>query len=95
MEQLIKELLNNGSIEESRDSFRQWLHFGLEWEAKNKGFQLLLIGSDIGKGIVPVNASDRNWRDLVGWCYQDIVKQAKVVQLVWYGLNQELKNEEE
>lgn len=54
--------------------------------------RLVLIGSDITKGIVPVTREEREWRDLTGRCYQQISTKADRVDLIWYGLNQQLKS---
>lgn len=51
----------------------------------------MLIGSDISKGIVPMAAEDRWWRDTTGWVYQDLVSAAERVDVIWYGISQKLK----
>jgi adenosylcobinamide kinase/adenosylcobinamide-phosphate guanylyltransferase len=67
----------------------------LKWEVEHEDRKLILIGSDIGKGVVPMDREDRLWRDFVGWCYQDITRRAQRFDLIWYGIAQTLKNEEE
>lgn len=64
----------------------------LEWENKDRDYQLILIGTDISKGIVPINKYDRLQRDIVGWLYQRLVKRADRVDLIWYGIAETLKN---
>jgi len=39
----------------------------LEWEKEREGRQLILIGTDISKGIVPIEKRDRLTRDVTGW----------------------------
>ncbi len=74
-----------------RSQFNQLLEQWLEWEQLREDRMLILVGSDIGKGIVPIKKEDRQWRDLVGWCYQDIVKHSNKVYRVWYGISEQLK----
>ncbi|BAB05313.1 bifunctional adenosylcobinamide kinase/adenosylcobinamide-phosphate guanylyltransferase [Halalkalibacterium halodurans] len=75
--------------EEPRTVLKHWLQDAISWEKGGK--TVVLIGNEIGKGIVPVKREDREWRDLVGLCYQDIVRLAERVDLIWYGLNQQIK----
>mgnify|MGYP001157836396 CR=1 FL=1 len=75
--------------------FCNWLDKWLTWEKSEKSRRLYLIGTDIGKGIVPVDANLRRYRDLVGKCYQIVAQKAERVDLIWYGLNETLKKEEE
>ncbi|MDV2683406.1 bifunctional adenosylcobinamide kinase/adenosylcobinamide-phosphate guanylyltransferase [Alkalihalophilus lindianensis] len=95
LEQVVKRFINGNEVEHARNEFNTWLNQLIIWESQSIENHLYLIGCDIGKGIVPIEASHREWRDLVGWCYQDIVKNATKVSLIWYGIEQELKNEEE
>lgn len=74
-----------------REIWRKQLDGWKTWEQENEVRQLILIGTDITKGIVPVDARDREWRDAVGWAFQDVAACADRVDLVWYGLNKRLK----
>lgn len=56
--------------------------------------QLVVIGTEIGKGIVPMDEEDRMWRDACGYVYQHIVKKADRVDQIWYGIATRLKGEE-
>lgn len=78
------------SQEDPRKCFQDWLETWLEWETENSS-QLILIGTDIGKGIVPTDESARRYRDLVGWCFQEVARQANRVDVIWYGLGDRLK----
>jgi len=51
----------------------------------------ILIGDEIGCGIVPVDALEREWRDETGWVYQFLVSKAERVDRVWAGIGQILK----
>lgn len=53
--------------------------------------KLYLIGTDVGKGIVPIDEHLRTYRDVVGWCYQDVAKLAERVDIIWYGINTTIK----
>ena len=51
----------------------------------------ILIGDEIGCGIVPADAFEREWRDQTGWVYQFLVSKAVRVDRVWAGIGQILK----
>jgi adenosylcobinamide kinase / adenosylcobinamide-phosphate guanylyltransferase len=51
----------------------------------------ILIGDEIGCGIVPADAFEREWRDETGWVYQFLVSKASRVDRVWAGIGQTLK----
>jgi adenosylcobinamide kinase/adenosylcobinamide-phosphate guanylyltransferase len=53
----------------------------------------IVIGDEVGSGIVPVDAFERAWRDEVGRVYQLLAAHAKRVTRVWAGLPQELKRD--
>ncbi len=61
------------------------------WEEENNDRRLILIGADITKGIVPIEVENRIWRDATGWVYQDIVAVSSRVDMIWYGVSQQLK----
>ncbi|KUP08125.1 hypothetical protein Q73_07090 [Bacillus coahuilensis m2-6] len=61
------------------------------WELHGNNRHVLIIGNDITRGIVPMDASIRQFRDLVGWLYQDTVKYCDDVYKIWYGLPTKLK----
>lgn len=63
----------------------------LDWEQQETVRNLVLIGSDISKGIVPVEKADRLQRDVTGWVYQQLVQRAERVDIIWYGIPQKIK----
>ena len=75
----------------SRERFCKLLDLWINWEQKDKRRKLILIGSDICKGIVPLKKEERHWRDLTGWCYQEIAAKATKVDIIWYGIAQSVK----
>lgn len=74
-----------------REKWQYLLLSWLEWERADRQRKVILIGNDITKGIVPIRAEDRKWRDVTGWAYQDVVKSAERVDLIWYGISQQIK----
>ena len=79
------------NIQEARDRWQLFLHSWLQWEKETVKRKIILIGTDISKGIVPMLPEQRKWRDMTGWAYQDAVKVAERVDLIWYGINQQIK----
>ncbi|MBU8907189.1 bifunctional adenosylcobinamide kinase/adenosylcobinamide-phosphate guanylyltransferase [Desertibacillus haloalkaliphilus] len=88
LEVLIQSLLH---YDDARHRFNEQLEQWLHWETQESEHQLILIGTEISKGVVPMEAANRRWRDLTGWCYQDVTRRAERVDLIWYGLPQQLK----
>ncbi|AIF45264.1 bifunctional adenosylcobinamide kinase/adenosylcobinamide-phosphate guanylyltransferase [Virgibacillus sp. SK37] len=74
-----------------REKMAKGVQAWLEWEKENDKRKLIIIGTDISKGIVPIEKHDRMWRDGVGWVYQDIAEQAEKMDVIWYGVAQQLK----
>ncbi|MFC5714168.1 bifunctional adenosylcobinamide kinase/adenosylcobinamide-phosphate guanylyltransferase [Thalassorhabdus alkalitolerans] len=71
-------------------SIEHWL----EWERNKEGRLLLIIGTDISKGIVPVDEEDRTWRDETGRLYQYMVKKSEKAYVLWFGIAKLLKGRE-
>lgn len=55
------------------------------------GKSITIILTDIGRGIVPMDASDRALRDACGRLNQHLLKKAAEVTRIWYGIPQKLK----
>lgn len=51
----------------------------------------VLIGDEIGAGVVPADPFERRWRDETGTLYQALAKEADIVDRVWAGLPMRLK----
>lgn len=90
-ELFIKQHIDKRSSKESLKFWRDKIAFWIDWEKQNEQRKVIVIGTDISKGIVPMEPSDRQWRDETGWVYQDLVKVADRVDLIWYGLASQLK----
>jgi adenosyl cobinamide kinase/adenosyl cobinamide phosphate guanylyltransferase len=88
LEQIVLKCMTGGK---QREAFQDWLKEWFDWEQGSQERSLFLVGTDIGKGIVPIEKEARKWRDLTGWCFQDVAKYAERVDVIWYGLNQQIK----
>lgn len=91
IEEWTKSYLENETMDEARESLKKWMEELFLWEKRTENGQMILIANDISKGIVPIDKKDRDWRDLTGWFYQDLIKKADRVDEIWYGLSRQLK----
>jgi adenosylcobinamide kinase / adenosylcobinamide-phosphate guanylyltransferase len=91
IEMWVKEWVETLEVTEIREKWRYLLQKWLEWEHQHSLYQLVLIGTDVSKGIVPIKVNQRKWRDGTGWIYQDTVSASQRVDLVWYGINQQIR----
>lgn len=91
----LKELTKTNDANRCREiwnhAIRQWLF----WERGESQRNLVVIGTDITKGIVPLEKENRLWRDVTGWAYQDLAAKADKVDVIWYGINQTIKQTED
>ena len=46
----------------------------------------ILIGDEIGSGLVPMEPFERAWRDETGFLYQTLAQEADIVDRIWAGL---------
>lgn len=60
----------------------------------NEQTELICICTDIGRGIVPLDPTERKVRDTCGRLYQQLVAESESVCRIWYGIPQVLKGEE-
>ncbi|WP_026022961.1 bifunctional adenosylcobinamide kinase/adenosylcobinamide-phosphate guanylyltransferase [Paenisporosarcina sp. TG20] len=56
-----------------------------------KQSKVIVIVTEIGRGIVPIAAETRELRDRCGRLSQQICKEASEVTRIWYGLTERLK----
>lgn len=73
-----------------RNAGKEWLAAWLAWE-KGGERKIVLIGTDISKGIVPMEREIREWRDVTGRFYQDAAKCCDRFDWIWYGVAKRLK----
>ncbi len=50
----------------------------------------IVIGNEIGCGIVPIDGFERRWRDETGWVYQYLGRHSSGVYRVWAGIGTKL-----
>lgn len=80
--------------ENSLSCRQQWqsiLHGWHQYEQDDANRTVVVIGSDITKGIVPIDKLERKWRDVTGYAFQDIARLANRTDVVWYGISTRLK----
>ncbi|MFJ7825574.1 bifunctional adenosylcobinamide kinase/adenosylcobinamide-phosphate guanylyltransferase [Psychrobacillus sp. NPDC096623] len=61
-----------------------------QWEEQA---EVIVIATEIGRGIVPMEASMRKLRDDVGRFYQQLFTKADSVTRIWYGISQTIKGD--
>lgn len=62
----------------------------VEWD---NSVEVIVIATEIGRGIVPMDASLRKLRDDVGRFYQQLFTKASSVTRIWYGIAQTIKGD--
>ncbi|WML39311.1 bifunctional adenosylcobinamide kinase/adenosylcobinamide-phosphate guanylyltransferase [Neobacillus sp. OS1-2] len=87
----VKELTMRYDADRCREIWNGCLEAWISWEKERAERKLIVIGTDITKGIVPVKEENRLWRDVTGWAYQDVAAKSDKVDVIWYGLNQTIK----
>lgn len=87
----LKELTKNYDSYRCLEIWNTTLNHWLTWEKADVSRNLVVVGNDITKGIVPMEKENRVWRDVTGWAYQDLAAKADKVDIIWYGLNQTIK----
>ncbi|PGY08462.1 adenosylcobinamide kinase /adenosylcobinamide-phosphate guanylyltransferase [Bacillus sp. OV166] len=87
----LKDLTATNDADQCRKIWNDCLENWLTWERISEHHQLVVIGTDITKGIVPLEVENRLWRDVTGWAYQDIAAKSAKVDVIWYGLKQTIK----
>lgn len=61
------------------------------WLERLANRESIVILTDIGRGIVPMDAKDRAFRDKCGRLYQGFIAQAENVTQIWYGIAKNIK----
>jgi len=92
----MEELLKNRLQQKETDIWEQWvtvINGWKAWEAAGADRKVVFIGCDISKGIVPLDYCDRQWRDITGWCYQELARLCNKVEIIWNGIAQTIKSE--
>ncbi len=90
IEQYIKTWLQK---EDEQTIYKKWQQKLTTWGQMGKeGWNIIIIGSDITKGIVPIDRGERLWRDVTGRIYQQTTAACERVDIIWYGINMNVKN---
>ena len=79
------EVFTYGCVERGEDPVEYFKLHRDEWE------DAVLICRDISAGMVPVNATERKWRECHGKLCQYLSKEASQVSRIFCGLEQRLK----
>jgi adenosylcobinamide kinase/adenosylcobinamide-phosphate guanylyltransferase len=87
----LKGLTQGYDSNKCREIWNRCIDNWLIWEKAKQNRKLVVIGTDITKGVVPLEKENRLWRDVTGWAYQDIAAKSDNVDIIWYGLNQNIK----
>ena len=90
----LKLLTEQVDVQQSLEIWNSCLNDWLKWEKEKISRNVIIIGTDITKGIVPVEKENRLWRDLTGWAYQETAAKSQKVDIIWYGINQTIKEKE-
>jgi adenosylcobinamide kinase / adenosylcobinamide-phosphate guanylyltransferase len=91
VETWLKDLTKEFDSNKCRKIWNSCLDNWLTWERTKLNRKLVVIGTDITKGIVPLEKENRLWRDVTGWAYQDCAKRSEKMDIIWYGINQTIK----
>jgi adenosylcobinamide kinase / adenosylcobinamide-phosphate guanylyltransferase len=94
VEQYIKKAFVNNHPSFPKQTWCAFLDTWRKWESEDER-TVIWIGTDVTKGIVPIDPLERTWRDYTGWAYQELVRYCNTVSVIWYGIEQRLKNVEE
>lgn len=56
-----------------------------------KQHQVIIIATEMGRGIVPIEQHDRQLRDTIGRLYQQLFAVSDRVTRIWYGIAEDIK----
>lgn len=84
LEEAIKPLLE-------KDEVSLALQIAEQLQLLEKRHQVIIIATEIGRGIVPIDPQDRKLRDTLGRLYQQLFKTSEHITRIWYGLAEEIK----
>lgn len=70
------------------DQLNKWFSQLKQWDEEK---EIYVVATEIGRGIVPMEASMRKLRDDVGRFYQQLFAVAESVTRIWYGIPQTIK----
>lgn len=91
VEHWVFQWLEGENLDAARRHGQQLIDQWLLWEKQEERNRIVIICTDISKGIVPMEKNMRNWRDVTGWFYQDLVRSSDKTHYIWYGIAKHLK----
>lgn len=91
IEYWVKDVLSYCQEEEIQQRIMEYLVDFTNWEYTKRTRKVIIIGTDITKGIVPIDEKERRLRDVCGRVYQQIAKHATQMDIIWYGMAQKIK----
>ena len=91
IEEALRHFLKREETGSAKEFFHLYVEPLLAWEKADDKRQCVLIGTDITKGLVPMDKEERKWRDETGRLLQLCVSEATDVTIVWFGLAQTIK----
>lgn len=84
LEEAIKPLLE-------KDEVSLAIEMAEQLQLLEKQHQVIIIATEIGRGIVPIDPQDRKLRDTLGRLYQQLFATSEHITRIWYGLAEEIK----
>ncbi|MEK5531641.1 MULTISPECIES: bifunctional adenosylcobinamide kinase/adenosylcobinamide-phosphate guanylyltransferase [unclassified Viridibacillus] len=60
-------------------------------QALDKERELIVIVTEMGRGVVPIDANTRKLRDICGRFYQQLFKISPQITRIWYGIAETIK----
>ncbi len=89
IENSLEEYLKHGHCT-AKDFYDRYLLRLITWEQQDEKRKLIIIGTDMTKGVVPMDKGARHFRDELGRLYQKLVQLSDDTIIVWFGLGQSL-----
>lgn len=84
LEEIIKPLLEQDEISLA-NTVREQL------QLLDKKHQMIIIATEMGRGIVPIDPQNRQLRDTLGRLYQQLFAVSNHVTRIWYGIAETIK----
>ena len=84
LEEAIKPFLENDEVSLAKQIVEQL-------QLLEKQHQVIIIATEMGRGIVPIEQHDRQLRDTLGRLYQQLFAVSDRVTRIWYGIAEEIK----
>ncbi|MFB4163469.1 bifunctional adenosylcobinamide kinase/adenosylcobinamide-phosphate guanylyltransferase [Alteribacillus sp. JSM 102045] len=91
IEQSLKEYLKDvANTDSAEEYFEDYILPLIKWEQQERTRKFIVIGTDVTKGVVPIDKEIRRFRDELGRLYQKLERVADETYIVWFGIGQRL-----